>query len=479
MKKLPRADPVQPIVETEEVVYTGPCPRNGATPMWCYGNTCVVRINEDVFISSFEKLAAFEPLNDCRWTLFKRTSDGWQIQQADKRGRTREPCPLACLPGGRLLLSGNPTLLGPDATGGGPARPEILAFDAADPRAAYETMHPRWNGSPAFTEHSYHSFAADAKTGELIMLQNVGYTHAEWALLDQTGATRHTGRLNWPPYEDTSMTPYGATHARVNYPVVCLKSRAVHLCGAAAYDRWSRVNTPELAGRAYGNRFRRLLYTFTDEVTETRFCDWIEIDHSFDDGGWVFAGDLHVDAEGTVHLLWYKGPINRQFRDEHFPDIQRRYQICYAKLRAGEVIHRRALVEAGDGLTGPVPTELDNEGRVYKWNPGQTIVGDPISTPRFQVTPDGRLFVIYYVSGAEADGRPVAENRILEIHDDDSASEPIRIPLQHPLTEFFTATPRAGCEPSFTIDLLGYRRGALGLYDDRDTTMSYARIKLR
>ena len=44
------------------------------------------------------------------------------------------------------------------------------------------------------------------------------------------------------------------------------------------------------------------------------------------------------------------------------------------------------------------------------------------------------------------------------------------------LTEFFTATPRAGCEPSFTIDLLGYRRGDFGLFTDTPTTLSYARV---
>lgn len=173
-----------------------------------------------------------------------------------------------------------------------------------------------------------------------------------------------------------------------------------------------------------------------------------------------------------LHLLWYRAPINRRFRDEHFPDIKRRYAICYASLLSGKVIHRKTLVEAGEGFSGEVPAEIENEGRVD----GQNVVTDPISTPRFQVTPDGRLFVIYYVSGIGPDSTPVSENRMLEICADGRASNPVRIPMKHALTEFFTATPRAGCEPSFTIDLLGYRKGDYGLFTDTPTTLSYARV---
>ena len=103
---------------------------------------------------------------------------------------------------------------------------------------------------------------------------------------------------------------------------------------------------------------------------------------------------------------------------------------------------------------------------------------DPISTPRFQVTPDGRLFVIYYVSGTGPDNELVSENRILELYSDGSASRPVGIPLEHPLTEFFTATVRAGCKPSFTIDLLGYRKGGFGLFTDSPTTLSYAQVSI-
>ncbi|HUT32311.1 MAG TPA: acetylxylan esterase [Planctomycetota bacterium] len=489
---------IQFTVEAEENVYSSHYSNSGAGPMWCYSNTCVVRLGEEVFVSGLERLPKHRPLNDCRWMLFQRTAEGWRRQQADERGRTREPCPLACLPPGRLVLSANPTLLGPQAAGGGPARPELLEFDAVNPAAPYRTLLPGWLGQPAFSEHSYRSVAADAAGGEVILFQNTGYSHAEWALLGRAGKWQG-GKLSWPAYASTDLAPFGASHARVNYPVVGLRDRAVHFCGVAAYDNWSRVRTVQdlglsedpnrkgasgMRGRQLGNRMRRLLYTWTDSVGASPFRDWLEIDNTFEDGGWLFPGDLHLDAAGTVHLLWYRAPMLRTLRDERYKDIQRVYSICYATLRDGKILRRQTLVRGGEGADEAIPTELDQEGRPYVLLSGEKIVGDPLSTPRFHATPDGRLFVVYYVSGKRADGSPLSENRILEIRGDGSASAPATIPLRHPLTQFFTATPRAGCAASYALDLLGHRRGDWGPregsnFTEWDGTISYARVRLQ
>jgi len=84
---------------------------------------------------------------------------------------------------------------------------------------------------------------------------------------------------------------------------------------------------------------------------------------------------------------------------------------------------------------------------------------------RFHVTSDGRLFVIYYCSGSDADGNRIRENRLLQIGD----SKPVTIPLQEPFRMFFTATERGGSAPSDIIDLFG---------PGRDQTLRYARIRL-
>jgi hypothetical protein len=486
------SDPIDLTVEAEEIVFSDVYSNSGSTPMWCYGNTLIVRLGEEVFVSATESLPQFKPLNDCRWVLMKRTLGGWTRQQADEKGRQREPCLLGCLPPDKLVLSSNPTLLGPDASGGGPARPELVVIEAASPKSPCRSLLPGWNGNPRFNQHSYRAMGVDAERGEVILFQDVGLSHAEWALLDGDGQWTG-GRLNWPPYAPTDLSPYGARHPRVHYGQVVLQDRAVHYSGCSAYDNWDRVRTyedmnlgvvsggrpPGMVTRQRGNRSRKLYYTWTDRIGEEPFHEWIEIDNTFADGGWLFPGDMYLDAEGSVHLLWYRGPMLRTLRDKQYPDIRRVYSIEYALLREGKVLNRCALVQAGEGHDGAVPTDLDRECMPYVGPDGGRIVGDPLATPRFHITPDGRLFVVYYVT----DGAELSENRILEIEPDGTCSAPATIPLKHPLTQFFTATPRAGCAPSWTLDLFGHRRGdwrhreGSGLRE-YEGTLSYAQVRI-
>jgi hypothetical protein len=79
--------------------------------------------------------------------------------------------------------------------------------------------------------------------------------------------------------------------------------------------------------------------------------------------------------------------------------------------------------------------------------------------------------VFYYVSGTDASGKPVSENRVMEILTDGSSTLPVRVPLEHPIPSFFTATHRGGSPPSNTLDILGPRVSS-------PRTLSYARIRL-
>jgi hypothetical protein len=203
---LDAAASLQPLVEVEEVVYRYDPADNGAGPMWCGGSTCLVRVGDRVFASGLETLAEHKPLNNCRWLLFQRTDGGWELQQADPQGRTREPCPMATFHDGRIFLSANPTLTAPDQYNG-PARPEILHWDSARPKDPLQTLLPEWDGQPPFSEHSYRSLAADGARGELILFQNVGYAHAEWAFLDADQQWSARGKLVFPwgaDYENRS-----------------------------------------------------------------------------------------------------------------------------------------------------------------------------------------------------------------------------------------------------------------------------------
>jgi len=115
-------------------------------------------------------------------------------------------------------------------------------------------------------------------------------------------------------------------------------------------------------------------------------------------------------------------------------------------VRNGIVLLRRTLLAAEEGKSNERP------GR-----------------GRFHITSDGRLLVFFYVSGSDAGGQPVSENRLQEILPDGVLGRQVRVGLTKPFTSFFTATVRAGTAPSNTLELLGTRAGS-------GTTISYARI---
>ena len=440
------APPVRPIVEAEEEVYRYEPANNGAGPMWCSGSTCLVRIGENVFASGLETLAQRKPLNNCRWLLFQRGVNGWELQQSDPNGSTREPCPLVAFDDGRLFLSANPTLTPADQHAG-PARPEILQFDSAHPKAPFQTILPQWDGEPPFSEHSYRSFAADGARGELILLQNIGYAHAEWTFRDASSQSSACGKL---------VFPWGADYEkpvpiRVCYPNVMLQDRAVYFCGVSDIVepnlQW-RAYKKQLTGRDWDYDFRRLFFTWTEDITKAKFHDWIEVASREKTCGWIFPCDLWVAADGIVHLLWTERALDTRLREKFFPDAKQSLALNYATIRDGQVEGRRSLI-------------LAEEGR-----PGLTA-----GAARFHVTPDQRLWVICYVSGTGAGGKSVSENRLFEMLPDGTAGEPVSVPLKQPFTSFFTTTIRGGSPPSDTLDLLGVRAGS-------GNAISYGRIRL-
>jgi len=434
-----------PVVEIEEDLYSHESADNGAGPMWCHGSTCLVRIGEAVFASGLETIADAKPLNNCRWMLFVRRGQGWEKTCFDESGRTREPCPLVGFPDGRLFLSANPTL---DANAySGPARPEVLQFDASDPRTPARTLLPAWSGQPRFTEHSYRSFAADGPNHELILMQNVGYTHSEWAFLDRSGRWSAQGQLKWP---------WGAEYdepqpIRVCYPNVALKDRAVHFCGVSDIVEpnltW-RAFKKELTGREWDYDFRRLFYSWTPDVTREPFRPWVEIASREKTCGWITPGDLWIAPDGKVHIVWTERALDERLREKFFPEAKQSHALNYAVVREGKVLSRRTLLVAEEGQSNEQP------GR-----------------GRFHVTPDGRLFVFFYVSGSDAKGQSISENRLLEIGSDGTIGPAVRVPLQRPFGSFYTATVRAGSPPSRTLELLGTRQGS-------GNTIGYARIRI-
>ena len=435
---------LDPRVEVEEDVYSFDNPNNGSGPTWCHGNTCIVRAGDRVFASGISVIPGAKPLNNCLPLLFERTDHGWtQIFQGKQR--TREPCPLTVLPNDqRVYLSINPTLAPPDAYTG-PARPGLLEFAATEPEKQPVLLSPVWDGQPKFTAHSYRSFVADGNSGEMILFQNTGHSHLEWSFRDSEGNWSVQGQLVWP---------WGAEYdkpqpIRVCYPTVALKDRQVFFCGVSdivePYHAW-REYKRKLTGREWDYDFRRLFFTWSDDIATGEFHDWVEISSRDKTCGWIFPRDLYVAPHGDVFVLWSERAIDERLREKFFPQAKQRYSLFCAILRQGKIIRRIALEEGGEGLGGLRPKEA-----------------------RFQVTEDGRLFVFYYVQGKNEQGQSVSENRLVELDQDGNViGKPIPVQLEQPQKSFFTATVRAGCRPSHVLEIFG----------DVGGTMRYARIRL-
>lgn len=432
---------LEAVVEVEEEVYRFAPANNGAGPMWCSGSTAVVRVGDTVFATGLETVADWKPLNNCRWVLWRRTDDGWKRVYEDA-GRTREPSPLAVVASGTVVVSANPTLNPPDREGGGPARPELRVF-ATGSEAPGEPGRwtPEWQGRPRFSEHSYRSLASDPAFGGCLVMQNVDYTHAEWALRNGEGQW-WSGQLKWP---------WGAEYARpqpirICYPNVALRDRAAHFVGvsdiAEPNPEW-RAYKRELTGREWDYDFRRLFYTWTPDLTREGFRDWVEIASREKTCGWISPGDLWLAPDGVAHLLWTERALDERLRARFFPEARQSHALNYARVRDGQVAFRRTLVESTED------------------HPGATV-----SAARFHPMPDGRLLVVAHVSeGGHSD------NRLFEVRADGALGPAVRLSLARPFTSFFTATPRAGSGSSEVLDLLGMRAGV-------PDAVAYARVRI-
>ncbi len=410
-----------PVVEAQEEVYRYVAADNGAGPLWCYGASCLARVGERRFISGLETIPGAKPLNNTRWVLYERTADGWLRRATDETGRTREPCPLVVGPGGTLLLSANPTLTPPD-TYNGPARPTVFAF-GADLTPAEE--QPAWQGEPPFTEHSYRSFAADPATGEAILFNIVGHEHYSLSHRGADGAWRGLGNL---------VFPWGADYAvpeaiRLCYPEIVLRGRACHFLGISDIiepnPAWREAKR-RLTGQQWDYDFRRLFYTWSDDVTAAPFHDWIEVASRESTCGWIQNLDLWVADDGDVHLLWHERSCDVRLRDEFYPGTPLTYELKHAVLRRGEKVAEQVIVAGGEGLGEVIP----NHGR-------------------FHVAPDGRLFVFATISRA---GTP--ENRLYELRDG-AWGEGRPVPFAKVFTSYQLAAARTGHAPSELLELYG------------------------
>lgn len=420
------AGAIQATVLVEEDVYSFTNPDNGSGPFWSYGCTTIARVGERVFVSQMETGEGVPPLCNTRWRLLERTAGGWKPIAEAEGYRQREPCPLATDAAARLFLNVNDSLMPPGAKYQA-CEPHLLAFDLAPPSAPRRLL-PRWTGDTHFTDHSYRGYAMDRARGEILMLNiNAGTSMQHWTLLTTGGETLRGGGIAFP--------------IRACYPQVALNDSSAHVLAIGDIvepnEAW-RTYKKERTGRDWDYVFRRLFYTWTDNVHAQDFAAPVEIANVDATAGHISNQDLWIAPNGDAYVMYSQSEVaSALLRDKFFPDKSTTPSLYLAILRQGGLVSLRTMVE-GSGAVVP-------------------------GTARFHETPDGRLYALVYLAGA------TRQNVLMQVYPQLDA-DPTRVPFTKPFSTFTLASVRAGNRPSNTIDVLGINEAA--------DTVSYAAVQL-
>ena len=417
----------------EEVIAPYGNPDNGSGPLWCFGSSTIVRDGDRVFATLPEVGEGLAPLCNTRWQLFGCGADGWERVNVAHQFEEREPCPLVRPAPGRLVLSANRKL---DWWGGTEgvrksydAQPLLLEFDAGAPGAEPTVHKPVWDGDYTFTEHTYRGIAADAGTGEVLLLNISGHAGHAWSLMGPDGSFAHCGFLGYPE--------------RGCYPQVALRGRAAYVIAVSDIVEpnliW-RQHKREHTGRDWDYDFRMLYFTCTPDITSKPFAPLLTFASRDETAGLLRQQDLWIDPEGDAHAVYTdRSVLHRFMRDRFFPDTAITEELKYCRISDSAVVERHTLVRA-----------VEDAEATAKAGPEEVIFDRPAATnARFHSTPDGALYVLYSVNGTDS---PATFCRHLL---PEMADEPVAVAMEQPLTSFFTASERLGNEPSQTVDLYG------------------------
>lgn len=420
-------------VKTEEVVYANKIANNGSGPFWDIGNTNIVRLNNDIYLSGLETIPGLLPLNNVKCNLWKRTTSGWTIIK-NLEGKTREPCPIAAVTGDvRVYISKNTSLLPDEQKGGGEARPSIVSYLDSEtaPKIKELKLWGTEQGKLHFSDVSYRSFVPDLDLRNLILLQNIGYDHAEWTLFDAKFNALRSGQIKWP----TKISGGTEVPIRLTYPNIILKKNALYFVGTSDVEE-DNLNWKSFKKLNFSTgsdwQFRRLLFGYTKDIQKNPIKDWTEISNVEGTGGDVRTGDMWINTDGSVDIIWSETNLDPRLRDKFYPDAKQTWDLYFAKISGSKILIKKSFLHSEEGKTSFIP-----------------------KLPKFQILPDGRKFIVYYVQGRGSDGILYFENRLVEVSKSGEFSKEVKIPLKYPLYSFMLATPRTGSTKANFIDMYG------------------------
>ena len=415
------------VLRVQEDVYSIVPPDNGSGPLWSYGNTQIVRTADRVLISQMETGEGVPPLCNTRWKLLERTPGGWGVVAAADEYRQREPCPLAVL-GDVVYLNVNDSTE-PPGTRYGPCEPALLRFDPVDLKSPQRIV-PDWGARPHFTDHSYRGFAADRDQKRLLMLNIDARTSQQhWCYITADGSALQHGAITFP--------------IRASYPQAALRGSGAHVLAIGdivePVEEWRQYKF-EQTGRQWDYVFRILYYAWTPDIMSQAFAEPIEIANVDKTAGAISNQDMWVSPQNVAYLLYTERAVQSPLmRDRFFPDLSVRNSLNLAIVSNGQISGRHVLLEGDDA-----------------YEPAHA---------RFHETPDGRVFAVVYLTGARHG------NYLVQVYPELEQGDWTLLPVDAPFTSYCLATVRAGCAPSYTIDMHGYA--------GQGNVLSYAAIEIR
>ncbi|HOX38146.1 MAG TPA: hypothetical protein PL033_09170 [Candidatus Brocadiia bacterium] len=448
-------------VVAEEIIGTFENPDNGSGPMWCYGSPTIVRNNDRVFAAIPETDKDAKPLCNTRRRIFCRGADGkWElVYRADKTDE-REPCPLVTLPGGRLIMSVNPAVSPRPAWGDGRiphnCRPHLLEFSVLDPKQPPSQSMPVWAKEYEFTEHSYRGVAADHHTGEILLLNVIGYDGQTWTMRDSAGQWVKQGYVGFP--------------LRGAYPHLALRKGAAFMMAVSDVVEpnveW-RAHKRKVTGQEWDYDFRQLYFTWTPDIREHEFSPPLTVASRDETCGSIRNMDMWIAPDGAAHLVYIDRNVWHKFiRDEFFPGVPISAELKYCVIEKGKVILRRTIARSIEGMFDegkprPTPTDIpDSKVPLLGFGPGYAAL---------HATADDRLILLCHAGCSDPKQPGAGGVYAMQLH---PAAEdaPVKLDMKFPLGSFFTATVRNGTMPSDTIDLYGH--------GPEPNTIRYAQIKV-
>ena len=163
---------------SEETIDTVASPHNGASPLWCFGSSILVRDGDQLYVSLLRPDEGHEPYCNAHWELWRRDERGWSELHRGGEGREREPCPIGLLGEGEIVLSIQPGIVPKpfqDGHGDIPwfCQPGVFLIDGRRVEGednVYTNLQPVFPIGSRFSQHSYRGLGIDRSNREILLM---------------------------------------------------------------------------------------------------------------------------------------------------------------------------------------------------------------------------------------------------------------------------------------------------------------------